>query len=86
MKVSTKFIIGVILIVATISIMGLFDFFSSKPNDSGQFVSEHKFKENTNNQLQMTSEELIKINTELASIKIVGERYPTQIQEATGRK
>jgi aryl-alcohol dehydrogenase-like predicted oxidoreductase len=34
----------------------------------------------------LTTEDLIKINTALATIKIVGDRYPTQIQEATGRK
>lgn len=34
----------------------------------------------------LTTEELSKINTALAAIKIVGERYPAQIQAATGRK
>ncbi|MCR6642481.1 MAG: aldo/keto reductase [Sporocytophaga sp.] len=34
----------------------------------------------------LTTEDLIKINTALATIKIVGDRYPTEIQEATGRK
>lgn len=36
--------------------------------------------------VSLTNEELNKINTALAKIKIVGERYPAQIQEATDRK
>ncbi len=34
----------------------------------------------------LTTEELIKINSALATIKVVGNRYSKQIQEATGRK
>lgn len=36
--------------------------------------------------IKVTNEELSNINTALATIKIVGERYPAQIQAATGRK
>ncbi len=36
--------------------------------------------------ISLTAGELGKINSALTTIKIVGERYPAQIQEATGRK
>jgi len=36
--------------------------------------------------IYLTTNELSKVNTALAAIKIVGERYPPQIQKATGRK
>ena len=36
--------------------------------------------------ITLTTDELNKINAALATIKIVGERYPAHIQEATGRK
>jgi len=36
--------------------------------------------------ITLTTDELSKINSALAAIKIVGERYSAQIQEATGRK
>lgn len=36
--------------------------------------------------VSLTNDELSKINSALATIKIVGERYPAQIQQATGRK
>lgn len=47
----------------------------------------HRLQENRQAvTISLTDEELSKINTSLAAIKIVGERYPAQIQEATGRK
>ncbi len=36
--------------------------------------------------LALTTDELVKINTSLANIKVVGERYATQVQQATGKK
>lgn len=47
----------------------------------------HRLQENigTDN-ITLTTDELSKINSALATIKIIGERYSTQIQEATGRK
>lgn len=47
----------------------------------------HRLKENMGaTTVSLTKDELSKINSALATIKIVGERYPAQIQEATGRK
>lgn len=47
----------------------------------------HRLQENIGaTNVLLTKEELSKINSTLATIKIVGERYPAQIQEATGRK
>lgn len=47
----------------------------------------HRLQENIGAvNLSLTNDELSKINASLATIKIVGERYPAQIQEATGRK
>jgi len=47
----------------------------------------HRLQENRGAvDILLTQEELRKINSALATIKIVGERYPAQIQEATGRK
>lgn len=47
----------------------------------------HRLQENIGaDNITLTTDELAKINTALATIKIVGERYPQQIQNATGRK
>ncbi len=47
----------------------------------------HRLQENIGaTNVLLTKDELSKINSALATIKIVGERYPAQIQEATGRK
>ncbi|MGN6354059.1 MAG: aldo/keto reductase [Parafilimonas sp.] len=47
----------------------------------------HRLQENISAvNVSLTTDELGKINSALAAIKIVGERYPAQIQEATGRK
>ncbi|MGV8134783.1 MAG: aldo/keto reductase [Mangrovibacterium sp.] len=47
----------------------------------------HRLKENIGaDNIILTTDELRKINSALATIKIVGERYSAQIQEATGRK
>ena len=47
----------------------------------------HRLQENIGaTNVLLTNDELSKINSALATIKIVGERYPAQIQEATGRK
>lgn len=47
----------------------------------------HRLQENMGAvNVSLTTDELGKINSALAAIKIVGERYPAQIQEATGRK
>jgi aryl-alcohol dehydrogenase-like predicted oxidoreductase len=47
----------------------------------------HRLQENIGAvNVSLTTDELGKINSALAAIKIVGERYPAQIQEATGRK
>ncbi|MGN6213988.1 aldo/keto reductase [Parafilimonas sp.] len=47
----------------------------------------HRLQENMGAvNVSLTTDELGKINSALAVIKIVGERYPAQIQEATGRK
>lgn len=47
----------------------------------------HRLQENISaTNVSLTNDELNKINSALATIKIVGERYPAQIQEATGRK
>lgn len=47
----------------------------------------HRLQENIGAiNISLSIEELTKMNTALAAIKIVGERYPVQIQEATGRK
>ncbi|GGG94198.1 hypothetical protein GCM10007415_31600 [Parapedobacter pyrenivorans] len=42
----------------------------------------HRLQENIGTiNISFSNEELTKINTALADIKIVGERYPVQIQE-----
>jgi len=47
----------------------------------------HRLQENIGAiNISLTQDELSKINAALATIKIVGERYPAQIQESTGRK
>jgi len=47
----------------------------------------HRLQENIGAvNVSLTTDELGKINSALATIKIVGERYPAQIQQATGRK
>ncbi|HLP56242.1 MAG TPA: aldo/keto reductase [Fluviicola sp.] len=47
----------------------------------------HRLQENIGAaNVSLTNDELSKINSALATIKIVGERYPAQIQQATGRK
>ena len=47
----------------------------------------HRLQENIGAvNVSLTNDELSKINAALATIKIVGGRYPAQIQEATGRK
>ena len=47
----------------------------------------HRLQENIGaTNILLTNEELNKIKSALAAIKIVGERYPAQIQEATARK
>ncbi|WP_276371919.1 aldo/keto reductase [Chryseolinea sp. H1M3-3] len=47
----------------------------------------HRLQENIGaDNIALTTDDLNKINAALATIKIVGERYSTQIQEATGRK
>lgn len=47
----------------------------------------HRLKENIGaTTVSLTDDDLSKINAALDHIKIVGERYPRQIQEATGRK
>jgi aryl-alcohol dehydrogenase-like predicted oxidoreductase len=47
----------------------------------------HRLQENIGAaNIILTTDELSKINAALATIKIIGERYPAQIQEATGRK
>ena len=47
----------------------------------------HHLQENIGaDNITLTTDELRKINSALATIKIVGERYSAQIQEATGRK
>lgn len=47
----------------------------------------HRLHENIGSTtVSLSKEELDKINAALATIKIVGERYPAQIQAATGRK
>lgn len=47
----------------------------------------HRLQENIGaDKVILTIDELEKINSALATIKIVGDRYPAQIQEATGRK
>lgn len=47
----------------------------------------HRLKENMGAvDVLLTNEELSKINTALATIKIVGERYPTQIRDVAERK
>lgn len=47
----------------------------------------HRLQENMGaTNISLTNDELSKINSTLATIKIVGERYSAQIQEATGRK
>lgn len=47
----------------------------------------HRLHENIGaDNITLTTDELVKINAALATIKIVGERYSAQIQEATGRK
>jgi aryl-alcohol dehydrogenase-like predicted oxidoreductase len=48
---------------------------------------QHRLQENMDAvNVSLTNAELNKINSALATIKIIGERYPQQIQEATGRK
>ena len=45
-----------------------------------------RLKENLGSlEIDLSTEELFKINEALKTIKIVGERYPTQIQKATGK-
>lgn len=47
----------------------------------------HRLQENIGAEnIVLTSDELLKINISLASIKVFGERYPVQIQDAAGRK
>lgn len=47
----------------------------------------HRLQENIGaTNIALTNNDLIKINSALTQIKIVGERYPTQVQEATGKK
>jgi aryl-alcohol dehydrogenase-like predicted oxidoreductase len=47
----------------------------------------HRLQENMGAEnLTLTPDELSKMNAALSTIKIVGERYAAQIQEATGRK
>ncbi|HYG37272.1 MAG TPA: aldo/keto reductase [Cytophagales bacterium] len=47
----------------------------------------HRLQENIGAEnIILTSDELSKINAALATIKIIGERYSAQIQEAIGRK
>ena len=47
----------------------------------------HRLQENIGAvNISLTDDELNKINSILTTIKIVGERYPAQIQAATGRK
>jgi aryl-alcohol dehydrogenase-like predicted oxidoreductase len=47
----------------------------------------HRLQENIGaDNITMTTDELSKINSALATIKIIGERYSAQIQEATERK
>jgi aryl-alcohol dehydrogenase-like predicted oxidoreductase len=47
----------------------------------------HRLRENIDaDNITLTIDELSKINSALATIKIVGERYSAQIQETTGRK
>lgn len=47
----------------------------------------HRLQENIGaDNITLTTDELSKINSALATIKIIGERYSTQIKEATGRK
>lgn len=47
----------------------------------------HRLQENMGaTHITLTTAELAKINEALANIKIVGERYSAQIQQATGRK
>jgi len=47
----------------------------------------HRLQENMGaDNFTLTTDELSKINSALATIKIAGERYSTQIQDATGRK
>lgn len=47
----------------------------------------HRLRENIDAaNISLTNDELSKINSALATIKIAGERYPAEIQEATGRK
>ena len=47
----------------------------------------HRLQENIGaTNVLLTNDELSKINSALTTIKIVGERYPAQIQKATGRK
>jgi len=47
----------------------------------------HRLQENIGaTNVSLTNDELNKINSALATIKIVGERYPAQIQEAIERK
>ena len=47
----------------------------------------HRLQENIGStNVSLTNDELNKINSALATFKIVGERYPAQIQEAIGRK
>ena len=66
MTARNKFLFGGLLIIlVTLTTMGLLDFFSTKYNGSGQFVSEQQFKNNTTKQMQMTPqtmEQLRKIN------------------------
>lgn len=47
----------------------------------------HRLQENIGaDNISLTADELSKINAALSTIKIIGERYTVQIQEATGRK
>lgn len=47
----------------------------------------HRLQENIGStNVSLTSDEMNKINSALATIKIVGERYPTQIRDAVERK
>jgi len=47
----------------------------------------HRLQENIDaDNITLTTDELSKINSALVSIRIVGERYSAQIQDAIGRK
>jgi aryl-alcohol dehydrogenase-like predicted oxidoreductase len=47
----------------------------------------HRLQENIGAaNISLTSDDLNEINTALATIKVVGERYPAQIPAVTGRR